>query len=156
MRDPFPPARIAGVLALAATQQYFLLNEVANRVLPALCSLTVDPEKTVREPAFKTIRGFLGKLEKVSEDPSLRETMGKSHGVMVSWRHLTNNLNVCSGEYFRGRCSHGYTVDWQCGSHLGRLGGDCGNCQILSQSKRLLETSATTDRSKSLQTGISG
>ncbi|KAH8404591.1 hypothetical protein KR215_001168 [Drosophila sulfurigaster] len=75
MRDPFPPARVAGVLALAATQQYFLLNEVANRVLPSLCSLTVDPEKTVREPAFKTIRGFLGKLEKVSEDPSLRETM---------------------------------------------------------------------------------
>ncbi|XP_067618796.1 N-terminal kinase-like protein isoform X2 [Eurosta solidaginis] len=75
MRDPFPPARIAGVLALAATQQYFLLSEVANRVLPSLCSLTVDPEKTVRDPAFKTIRGFLGKLEKVSEDPSLRETM---------------------------------------------------------------------------------
>lgn len=75
MRDPFPPARVAGVLALAATQQYFLLSEVANRVLPALCSLTVDPEKTVRDPAFKTIRGFLGKLEKVSEDPSLRETM---------------------------------------------------------------------------------
>ncbi|XP_017076356.1 N-terminal kinase-like protein isoform X2 [Drosophila eugracilis] len=75
MRDPFPPARVAGVLALAATQQYFLLSEVANRVLPSLCSLTVDPEKTVRDPAFKTIRGFLGKLEKVSEDPSLRETM---------------------------------------------------------------------------------
>ncbi|XP_061387339.1 N-terminal kinase-like protein isoform X2 [Musca vetustissima] len=75
MRDPFPPARVAGVLALAATQQYFLLNEVANRVLPALCSLTIDPEKSVRDPAFKTIRGFLGKLEKVSEDPSLRETM---------------------------------------------------------------------------------
>ncbi|EDW81177.2 uncharacterized protein Dwil_GK11922 [Drosophila willistoni] len=75
MRDPFPPARVAGVLALAATQQYFLLSEVANRVLPSLCSLTVDPEKTVRDPAFKTVRGFLGKLEKVSEDPSLRETM---------------------------------------------------------------------------------
>lgn len=53
-------------------------SEVANRVLPALCSLTIDPEKTVRDPAFKTIRGFLGKLEKVSEDPSLRETMGMS------------------------------------------------------------------------------
>lgn len=52
-------------------------SEVANRVLPALCSLTIDPEKSVRDPAFKTIRGFLGKLEKVSEDPSLRETMGK-------------------------------------------------------------------------------
>lgn len=75
MRDPFPPARVAGILALAATQQYFLLSEVANRILPALCSLTVDPEKSVRDPAFKTIKGFLGKLEKVSEDPSLRETM---------------------------------------------------------------------------------
>jgi hypothetical protein len=53
------------------------LSEVANRILPALCPLTADPEKSVREPAFKTIRGFLGKLERVSEDPTLRETMGK-------------------------------------------------------------------------------
>ncbi|RVE55334.1 hypothetical protein evm_000232 [Chilo suppressalis] len=74
-RDPFPPARQAGVLALAATQQYFLLVEVANRVLPALCPLTADPEKQVRDAAFRTIKGFLGKLEKVSEDPSLKEGM---------------------------------------------------------------------------------
>ncbi|XP_063221892.1 N-terminal kinase-like protein isoform X1 [Bacillus rossius redtenbacheri] len=75
MRDPFPPARSAGVLALAATQQYFLLSEVATRILPALCQLTVDPEKSVRDGVFRTIKGFLGKLEKVSEDPSLRESM---------------------------------------------------------------------------------
>uniref|UniRef100_A0A182Q1K3 N-terminal kinase-like protein n=1 Tax=Anopheles farauti TaxID=69004 RepID=A0A182Q1K3_9DIPT len=75
MRDPFPPSRVAGILALAATQQYFLLNEVATRILPALSPLTMDSEKSVRDPAFKTIRGFLGKLEKVSEDPSLRESM---------------------------------------------------------------------------------
>lgn len=31
----------------------------------------------MRDPAFKTIRGFLGKLERVSEDPTLRESMGK-------------------------------------------------------------------------------
>ncbi|XP_047536783.1 N-terminal kinase-like protein isoform X1 [Vanessa atalanta] len=74
-RDAFPPARQAGVLALAATQQYFLLSEVANRVLPALCPLTADPEKQVRDAAFRTIKGFLGKLEKVSEDPSLKEGM---------------------------------------------------------------------------------
>lgn len=75
MRDPFPPARSAGVLALAATQQYFLLSEVAVRILPALCQLTVDPEKSVRDNVFRAIKGFLGKLEKVSEDPSLRESM---------------------------------------------------------------------------------
>lgn len=76
IKDTFPPARGAGVLALATTQQYFLLSEVANRILPALCTLTVDPDKTVRDHTFKTLRGFLGKLERVSEDPSLRERMG--------------------------------------------------------------------------------
>lgn len=68
---------ILGILALAATQQYYLLCEVSARILPALCQLTMDPEKSVRDSAFRTIKGFLGKLEKVSEDPSLRESMGK-------------------------------------------------------------------------------
>lgn len=67
-----------GVLAMAATQQYFLLSEVATRILPALCQLTMDPEKSVRDSVFRTIKGFLGKLEKVSEDPSLRESMGRN------------------------------------------------------------------------------
>ncbi|XP_060536590.1 N-terminal kinase-like protein [Cylas formicarius] len=75
MRDPFPPARNASVLALAATQQYYLLVEVSQRILPALCQLTLDPEKSVRDSVFRTIKGFLGKLEKVSEDPSLKESM---------------------------------------------------------------------------------
>ncbi|KAK7067531.1 N-terminal kinase-like protein [Halocaridina rubra] len=75
MRDPFPPARIGGVMALAATQQYFPLQDVASKVLPSLCHLTLDPEKSVRDAAFRVLKGFLGKMEKVSEDPSLRETM---------------------------------------------------------------------------------
>lgn len=66
-----------GVLALAATQQYFLLSEVAVRILPALCQLTINPEKSVRDNVFRAIKGYLGKLEKVSEDPTLRESMGK-------------------------------------------------------------------------------
>ena len=63
--------------------RYFLLSEVANRILPALCPLTADPEKSVRDPAFKTIRGFLGKLERVSEDPTLRESMGKINKLLL-------------------------------------------------------------------------
>lgn len=89
IKDTFPPARGAGVLALATTQQYFLLSEVANRILPALCTLTVDPDKTVRDHTFKTLRGFLGKLERVSEDPSLRERMGNLfyRFVMQNYKH---------------------------------------------------------------------
>jgi SCY1-like protein 1 len=62
-------------LGLAATQQYYLLSEVSTRILPALCTLTCDSDKTVRDNAFKTIKGFMGKLEKVSEDPTLREKL---------------------------------------------------------------------------------
>lgn len=70
---------ITGILALAATQQYFLLSEVSNRILPALCPLALDPDKSVRDALFRTIKGFLGKLEKVSEDPTLRESMGNDN-----------------------------------------------------------------------------
>ncbi|CAG2106702.1 unnamed protein product [Medioppia subpectinata] len=75
MRDPFPPARIAGILALSATQNFYSLRECSTRVMPALCHLTMDPEKQVREQAFKALKGFVSKLEKVSEDPSLAEQM---------------------------------------------------------------------------------
>ncbi|XP_023231416.1 N-terminal kinase-like protein [Centruroides sculpturatus] len=75
MRDPFPPARTAGILAIAATQGFYTLNDCAIKVLPALCQLVVDPDKSVRDQAFKAIKGFLNKLEKVSEDPSLLEQM---------------------------------------------------------------------------------
>ncbi|XP_067680899.1 N-terminal kinase-like protein [Haliotis asinina] len=72
-KDPFPPARQAGVLGLAATQNLYSLKEISGRLLPSLCCMTMDPEKTVRDQVFKAIKGFLGKLEKVSEDPELEE-----------------------------------------------------------------------------------
>jgi SCY1-like protein 1 len=33
----------------------------------------VDPERGVRDEAFKAISGFVSKLEKVSNDPSLKD-----------------------------------------------------------------------------------
>ncbi|XP_062856745.1 N-terminal kinase-like protein [Trichomycterus rosablanca] len=69
-KDPFPASRAAGVLGFAATHHYYSLSECATRVLPTLCPLTVDPDKNVRDQAFKAIKSFLNKLETVSEDPS--------------------------------------------------------------------------------------
>lgn len=48
------------------------------RILPSLCHLTLDPEKSVRDAVFRVLKGFLSKVEKVSEDPSLKEVMGKN------------------------------------------------------------------------------
>eukprot|EP00095_Tigriopus_kingsejongensis_P012694 maker-scaffold22_size673200-snap-gene-5.35 protein:Tk12694 transcript:maker-scaffold22_size673200-snap-gene-5.35-mRNA-1 annotation:"hypothetical protein TcasGA2_TC008834" len=75
LRDPFPPARIAAINALAATQQYYTIPETSSRVLPALCQALIDPEEPVRKQAFKVVRGFIDKLEQVSNNPSLREEM---------------------------------------------------------------------------------
>uniref|UniRef100_A0A8C1AHJ1 N-terminal kinase-like protein n=1 Tax=Cyprinus carpio carpio TaxID=630221 RepID=A0A8C1AHJ1_CYPCA len=69
-KDPFPASRAAGVLGFAATHQYYSVAESASRILPTLCTLTVDPDKNVRDQAFKAIKSFLSKLETVSEDPS--------------------------------------------------------------------------------------
>lgn len=69
-KDPFPASRSAGVLGFAATHNYYSVTEIAARILPTLCAITVDPDKSVRDQAFKAIKSFLSKLETVSEDPS--------------------------------------------------------------------------------------
>ncbi|XP_043931699.1 N-terminal kinase-like protein [Protopterus annectens] len=69
-KDPFAPSRAAGVLGFAATHNFFSMNDCAFKILPVLCTLTIDPDKNVRDQAFKTIRSFIGKLETVSEDPA--------------------------------------------------------------------------------------
>lgn len=69
-KDPFPASRSAGVLGFAATHNYYSVTEIAARILPNLCAITVDPDKSVRDQAFKAIKSFLTKLETVSEDPT--------------------------------------------------------------------------------------
>ena len=49
LKDPFPPARKAGIGGLAATHSYYSPEDVAGRVLPALCTMTVDKDKSVRQ-----------------------------------------------------------------------------------------------------------
>ncbi|CAK6964574.1 N-terminal kinase-like protein [Scomber scombrus] len=69
-KDPFPASRSAGVLGFAATHNYYSITEIAARILPTLCAITVDPDKSVRDQAFKAMKSFISKLEAVSEDPT--------------------------------------------------------------------------------------
>uniref|UniRef100_A0A7N6FCJ0 N-terminal kinase-like protein n=1 Tax=Anabas testudineus TaxID=64144 RepID=A0A7N6FCJ0_ANATE len=77
-KDPFPASRSAGVLGFAATHNYYGITEIAARILPTLCALTVDPDKSVRDQTFKAIKSFLSKLETVSEDPNMLAEVGAS------------------------------------------------------------------------------
>ena len=52
LKDPFPPARCAAIGAITATHSYYTTSDIASRLLPALCSLTVDKEKSVRDEVY--------------------------------------------------------------------------------------------------------
>lgn len=81
LKDPFPPARIAAIEAMTATQAFFSVGDLSGRILPALCTVTVDKEKVVRDQVFTTIRLLLARLEKVSEDPLVAAEEEKIEGV---------------------------------------------------------------------------
>uniref|UniRef100_H2XS37 N-terminal kinase-like protein n=1 Tax=Ciona intestinalis TaxID=7719 RepID=H2XS37_CIOIN len=82
MKDPFPAARIAGVLALCNNVQFFTTADAAMKALPALCMLTVDQDKQVRDHVFKTIQVFIEKLQTASDDPEEAEKMNRTAGMI--------------------------------------------------------------------------
>ncbi len=64
LRDPFPPARAAGLLALQATIMHYDASEGALRVLPCVTPLTLDADAAVRAAAFDVTDAFVGLLRK--------------------------------------------------------------------------------------------
>lgn len=50
-------------------------------------------DKTVRDPAFKTIKGFMTKLERVSDDPALKEQFGNDFIYGLLWSYFNNIVN---------------------------------------------------------------
>lgn len=49
LKDPFPPARGAGIGALGSTHSYYTPQDIATRILPALCHMTIDNEQSIRD-----------------------------------------------------------------------------------------------------------
>lgn len=45
LRDPFVHARNAGLMALAATMEFFTEDDCAGKILPVVCPVLLDKEK---------------------------------------------------------------------------------------------------------------
>lgn len=88
--DPFVPVRIATLQAIAATHQFYTIKETSDKVLPMICRLSTDADPNVRKLAFKIIKGFLDKLQQVSDDPNLREEM--EFNVKITTTHPSEDL----------------------------------------------------------------
>ncbi|KAK9722926.1 Nuclear aminoacylation-dependent tRNA export pathway component [Basidiobolus ranarum] len=63
LKDPFPHARMASLMALNATVDYYEPVEKATKIIPCISTCLLDPEKMVRDQAFKCIGTFIKKLE---------------------------------------------------------------------------------------------
>ncbi|KAL7748983.1 Nuclear aminoacylation-dependent tRNA export pathway component [Sorochytrium milnesiophthora] len=63
LRDPFPPARVAGLNAFHASAPYFSIEDIACRAVPSIAPLIIDPEKSVRTPALSAMQMFMQKLD---------------------------------------------------------------------------------------------
>ncbi len=66
LRDPFVHARNAALMALAATSEYFTPEDIASRILPAICAVLLDKEKLVRDQSIKTMDIFMQRVRKAA------------------------------------------------------------------------------------------
>ncbi|KAJ5898413.1 hypothetical protein N7504_008701 [Penicillium tannophilum] len=64
IRDPFAHARVAGLLALAATIDVFTDEDCAGKILPAICPSLLDKEKLIRDQANKTLDLYIQRVRK--------------------------------------------------------------------------------------------
>ncbi|XP_019439891.1 PREDICTED: probable inactive serine/threonine-protein kinase scy1 [Lupinus angustifolius] len=76
LRDTFPPARGAGIMALCATSSYYDITEVATRILPNVVVLTIDPDSDVRTKAFQAVDQFLQIAKQYYEKTNAADTTG--------------------------------------------------------------------------------
>ncbi|PWY81854.1 ARM repeat-containing protein [Aspergillus heteromorphus CBS 117.55] len=115
LRDPFVHARNAGLLALAATIEFFTEEDCASKVLPAICPSLLDKEKMVRDQANKTLDLYLQRVRKfgntmadtvippsASADP-VKDTARIGTSSDKSWAgwaisSFTNKLTAANGE----------------------------------------------------------
>ncbi|KAG7569953.1 Armadillo-type fold [Arabidopsis thaliana x Arabidopsis arenosa] len=73
LRDTFPPARGAGIVALCATSTTYDDTEIATRILPNIVVLTIDQDSDVRSKAFQAVEQFLQILKQNYEKTNAGE-----------------------------------------------------------------------------------
>lgn len=67
LRDPFPPVRHAAIAGMSANESLFSLKDCANKIMPALCQMCIDPDANVRRLTFKSLSLFIERAQIQSE-----------------------------------------------------------------------------------------
>lgn len=114
LKDPFPPARIAGIVGICATQNFYYLAEAANQIMPALSPISIDQDKQVRDHALRAMKGFLEKLQKASDSPELIPELESQVKIGASSNLLSSDkvpqwagwaIKALSGKFYKSTLS---------------------------------------------------
>ncbi|CAO3664461.1 unnamed protein product [Umbelopsis vinacea] len=93
LKDGFHHARIAGLMALNATAEYYDAVDCATRIVPCISLVLLDKEKSVRNQAFKTLDVFVKRISVFAE--AMPET------ALVERTGIPNSTDVGPGTFAR-------------------------------------------------------
>lgn len=106
-RDPHSPCRLAALNATVVCQEYFDLEEVASKVLPACMPLALDGDSDVRTQSFQVIDVFIERLKDDHKKKSIGEVSGAVSTAEPKLQPMPASLNQTSatnnnGSYLSG------------------------------------------------------
>jgi hypothetical protein len=76
LKDPYPPARVASITSMGATLEFHHPPACAQKILPMLSMMCLDPEVTVRQAAIQCCQRVLAKLEAYSVHLTNQQAQG--------------------------------------------------------------------------------
>jgi SCY1-like protein 1 len=81
LRDPFLHSRLSALRALLATKEYYSVRDIAQKLLPVVTPLMVDPERGVRDLAVQCTNTFLTVVTNVATSSNFDQQMAIEDGV---------------------------------------------------------------------------
>ncbi|KAI8378521.1 hypothetical protein BD560DRAFT_325218 [Blakeslea trispora] len=116
LRDGFHHARVAALMALNATSEFYDAQECACRIVPAISNTLIDKEKIVRDQAFKVMQCFIQRIQ------TFADKMPETAIVEQSSTPSENNVNQDSAGMagILGGATKGLT-DWAVSSIQSRF-----------------------------------
>ncbi|KAI8581579.1 hypothetical protein K450DRAFT_232004 [Umbelopsis ramanniana AG] len=141
LKDGFHHARIAGLMALNATAEYYDAQDCATRIIPCISLVLLDKEKPVRTQAFKTLDVFIKRVSVFADampDTAIVETVaspqvteGGPGGPGTFARSNSASAAAAGVAGVLGEATKGF-AGWAVTSIATRVSSICAHCSITS------------------------
>lgn len=84
LKDNFGPCRSASLQTLSATVSIFSADELAQRLMPAVCHRLVDPDTTVSDTAFSVLTTLQQQLQELVQERRAAAAAGGEGGAQAN------------------------------------------------------------------------